>query len=114
MRVVEAEDGVACVREAIRFHPDLILMDWDLPRMDGLEAIRLVRACPQLSHIPIVILSGYAAPESQKMARDAGCCEYLVKPLDFDHMDRVLRKHLLLHLMGRPARGASVSEKDVL
>ena len=114
MRVVEAEDGVACVRAAIGFHPDLILMDWSLPRMDGLEAIRLVRTYPQLSHIPIVILSGHTAPESQKMARDAGCCEYLVKPLDFDQLDRVLRKHLSFHLVGRSAGWASGSEKDVL
>ncbi|HEY0322501.1 MAG TPA: response regulator [Pyrinomonadaceae bacterium] len=114
MRVCEAEDGVAGVRAAEELRPDLILMDWSLPRMDGLSATRFVRACPQLSHTVIVILSGHAAPESQKVARDAGCCEYLVKPFELDQLDRVLSKHLSLRLLGRQARCPSVPERDVL
>jgi CheY-like chemotaxis protein len=99
LRVVEAEDGVAGVRAAEEFHPDLILMDWSLPRMDGPTATRLVRARPELTHTPVVFLSGHALPEWQAAARAAGCSDYLVKPLEFDQLDRVLRRHVLLPVM---------------
>jgi CheY-like chemotaxis protein len=95
MRVVEAEDGEAGVRAAEELRPDLILMDWSLPRMDGLAATRLIHERDSLRRIPVVFLSGHVAPASQKVAREAGCCDYLIKPLDFDQLARVLRKHLM-------------------
>jgi two-component system cell cycle response regulator DivK len=98
MRVLEAEDGVAGVHAAEEFRPDLILMDWSLPRMDGLAATRLIREHPRSGHIPIVFLSGHTVPEWQMAAREAGCCEYMIKPLNFAQLDRVLRKHVLLRL----------------
>jgi len=73
LRVVEAEDGAAGVRAAEEFHPDRILMDLSLPRMDGLKATRLVRERPELTHTPIVFLSGHALPDWQTAARAAGC-----------------------------------------
>ena len=114
IRVVEVEDGEAGVRAADELRPDLILMDWSLPRLDGLAALRLIRTRAWLDHTPIVFLSGHAAPESQKVAREAGCCDYLVKPLDFDQLDRVLRKHLLLRLISAPAERARVSQRGML
>jgi CheY-like chemotaxis protein len=101
------------VRAADELRPDLILMDWSLPRMDGLAALRLIRTRAKLDHTPIVFLSGHAAPESQRAAREAGCCDYLVKPLDFDQLDRVLRKHLLLRLISAPVERARVSQRGM-
>jgi CheY-like chemotaxis protein len=114
MRVVEAEDGEEGVRAAVELRPDLILMDGSLPRMDGLAATRLVRERIRSDHIPIVFLSGHAAPESRAAAFAAGCCEYLVKPLDFDQLDRVLRWALLLHLRGATAKREHVSKRGLL
>jgi CheY-like chemotaxis protein len=85
-------------------------MDWSLPRIDGLAAMRLLHEHAGLGHIPIIFLSGHAAPASQQMAREAGCCEYLVKPLDFDQLDRVLHKHLLLCLIRAFHGAARVSQ----
>ena len=99
LRVVEAEDGFAGVRAAEELRPDLILMDWSMPGMDGLKAMRLIRERDSLSEIPVIIISGYADPESRETALVMGCCEYLVKPLDFDQLDRALRKHLLLRMV---------------
>jgi CheY-like chemotaxis protein len=113
MRVVEAVDGVAGVRAAEEFRPDLILMDWTLPRMDGLAATRLISNRAELSHIPIVFLSAHAIPEWQMAAREAGCCEYLIKPLDFDQLDRVLRKHVLLRVINGSAEQARLSSRGV-
>jgi CheY-like chemotaxis protein len=110
MRVIEACDGEAGLGAAVEFCPDLILMDWDLPHMDGLAATRLLQNRAGLGHIPIIFLSGHAAPASQKTAREAGCREYLVKPLDFDQLDRVLRKHLLLRLISASIEPRSVSQ----
>jgi CheY-like chemotaxis protein len=114
IRVVEAEDGVAGVRAAEEFHPDLILMDWSLPHIDGLAATRLIHERNSLSQIPVVFLSGHAAPASQKAAREAGCCEYLVKPIDLDQLDRLLRRHLLLHVISTPVERAHVYTRGTL
>lgn len=110
MCVIEAEDGIAGVHAAEEFHPDLILMDWTLPRMDGLAAMRLIHERDSSDHIPIVCISGHATPREQAMALAQGCCEYLVKPFDSDQLDRVLRKHVLLRLVNAPFKeGASPS-----
>jgi DNA-binding response OmpR family regulator len=113
LRVVEAGDGEAGVRAAEEFRPDLILIDWSLPRLDGIATMRLIRERDSSCHAPIVFISGHATPESQKAAREAGCCEYLVKPLDFDQLDRVLRKHLLLRSANRPTGRARDPERGV-
>jgi CheY-like chemotaxis protein len=99
LRVVEAEDGEAGVRAAESIRPNLILMDGSLPRLDGLAATRLIRERETSRRVPIVILSGHAAPHSQDAAFAAGCTDYLVKPLDFERLDRLLQKHLPLPLL---------------
>jgi DNA-binding response OmpR family regulator len=114
MRVVEAEDGEAGVRVAEELRPDLILMDWSLPRMDGITATILIRKRNTSHHIPIVLLSGHAAPTLQKATREAGYCEYLVKPFDLDQLDHVLRKHLLLRVISAPAESPCEFHRGVL
>jgi DNA-binding response OmpR family regulator len=94
LHVREVEDGEAGVREAEEFRPDLILMDWGLPVLDGVTAMRVIRGRAYLDLIPVVILSGYDDPRYQKVAREAGCAEYLVKPFDLRRLDQVLECHL--------------------
>lgn len=94
MRVVEAEDGEAGVREAEEIHPDLILMDGSLPRLDGLAATRLIRERETLRRVPVIMLSGHAAPTSQEAALAAGCSDYLEKPFKLVQLDHILQKHL--------------------
>jgi DNA-binding response OmpR family regulator len=114
MRVVEAEDGETGARVAEELRPDLILMDWSLPRMDGIAATNLIRKRNSSHLIPIIMLSGHAAPTSQKALRETGCCEYLVKPLNLDQLDRVLRKHLLPRLISGSTERTCDSQRGVL
>jgi DNA-binding response OmpR family regulator len=93
-RVAMAEDGVMAVWAAWSQHPDLILMDASLPRLDGLAATRLIREVAALNDIPIIFLSGHAQPAFRAVALETGGDDYLVKPFEINQLDRVLEKHL--------------------
>lgn len=93
MRVIEAADGEEAVREARGRCPDLILMDLNMPTMDGLEASRRIRECRDLCRgIPIVAVTAHDVYGIEEAAREAGCDAYLRKPLDFAELDRMLRR----------------------
>lgn len=92
--VAEAENGVDAIELAERLHPGLILMDCELPRLDGFSATRRMRELTTLRRVPIIFLSGHAELTSLAEARAAGCDDYLVKPLDLDRLDSVLAQHL--------------------
>jgi CheY-like chemotaxis protein len=81
-RMLEAVDAETGIRLAREHHPDLILMDIELPGMDGLSATRLIKKDESLADIPIVALTSYAMSGDEKKARKAGCCGYLTKPID--------------------------------
>lgn len=93
-RVAVAADGEAGVRVAETEHPDLILMDANLPRMDGLAATRRIRETPALSDVPIVFLSGHAEASYQARALETGSNDYLVKPFELCQLERILERHL--------------------
>ncbi len=78
--VVEAVDGEKGVAAAERFSPDLILMDIQLPGIDGYEATRRVKAIDALKDIPIIAVTSYALSGDEAIARDAGCDAYVTKP----------------------------------
>lgn len=90
----EAADGEEAVRLAQHFQPDLILMDVGLPRVDGVTATRRIRGAADSERVPIVCLSGHAEASFIVLAREAGCDEYMVKPIDLDRLDGVLKKYL--------------------
>lgn len=94
LSVVEAADGEEAVCLAERERPDLILMDGSLPRLDGVSATRRLRGLGTLSRVPIVFLSGHAGPHDRLAAHEAGCDDYLVKPLDIARLDLVLQRLL--------------------
>ncbi len=90
--VVEASDGEQAVRMAVEARPVLILMDLSLPKLDGLSATRQIRQTKGLKKVPIVAVSAHDSPESRTEALDAGCNEYVTKPIDFDHLHALLRR----------------------
>lgn len=96
-RVAEAADGEDAVQQATALAPDLIVMDGSLPRMDGCGATRRIRERDELQVVPVVFLSGHAHPADREAAFAAGCCDYLVKPLDTKQLDRILEKRLKPH-----------------
>ena len=79
-RVLEACDGEAAVQVAIEHHPDLILMDIQMPRVDGLQAITRIRNTPKLEQVPIIALTGLAMPSDASRCLECGANRYVVKP----------------------------------
>jgi CheY-like chemotaxis protein len=100
--IIEAEDGEHGLDRAQRDQPDLILMDLSLPRLDGWEATRRLKASP-LAAIPVIALTAHASREDQARARAAGCDGYLTKPVDRDLLIATIRKHLAAKHAARPA-----------
>jgi len=88
--VFAAGDGVDAVEVALRILPDLIFIDLQLPKLDGLGVARNLRLYPKLKTTPIVILSGYDPAKYRQAAMDAGCNDYLLKPIDFDRLEELL------------------------
>jgi two-component system cell cycle response regulator DivK len=78
--VIEATDGATGVAMALDRHPDLILMDIQIPVLDGYEATRRIKAAPSTRHIPIVAVTSYALVGDEARTRDAGCDGYVAKP----------------------------------
>jgi two-component system cell cycle response regulator DivK len=93
-RVVEATDGEEAVEVALEERPALILMDLSLPKLDGLAATRKIRKHKGLGKVPIVAVSAHDSPESRQEALDAGCNEYVAKPIDFDQLNTLLERFI--------------------
>ncbi len=92
--VVEAVNGEMAVALAENVQVDLILMDTDLPLLDGITATRRIREFTSGGKVPIVILSGHAQPAAEARAFAAGCTAYLVKPFPLGELDSLLERHL--------------------
>jgi two-component system, cell cycle response regulator DivK len=76
----EAEDGEKGIAAAEAHRPDLILMDIQMPVLDGYEATRRLKANPELKAIPIIVVTSYALSGDEEKARAAGCDDYITKP----------------------------------
>lgn len=81
-QVLEAEDGEGAVRSAEEDRPDLILMDVNLPWMDGWEVTRRLKSVPCTATIPVVAVSAHVGPEGHDEAEDSGCSAFLSKTGD--------------------------------
>ena len=87
--VIVACDGAEGVAKAEQARPDLILMDFGMPVMDGWEATSTIKAQPALRHIPIIAITSHAMVGDEARARRAGCDDYMAKPI---HEDELLAK----------------------
>ena len=92
--VVEAENGEMAIALATNVRIDLILMDTDLPLLDGYTATSRIRENAPTHEIPIVMMSGHADPAAQLKAFAAGCTEYLVKPFSLEGLDSLVKRYL--------------------
>jgi two-component system, cell cycle response regulator DivK len=79
-RLLEAPDGEAGVAMAREHHPDLILMDVQLPKLSGIEATRRLRAEPATAETPIIAITSFALSGDEQRAKEAGASAYLAKP----------------------------------
>ena len=91
LEALTGEDGVAL---AERERPDLILMDIQLPGLDGYEATRQIKSNPALRHIPIIVVTSYALSGDDVKAFEAGCDAYVTKPFSPRQLLAKIRQYL--------------------
>jgi CheY-like chemotaxis protein len=92
--VLEAEDGLQGIAIAARERPDLILMDINMPGIDGMEATSRLKSSPDLSHIPIIALTANAMRGDRERILAAGCDDYLQKPVDNTKLVELIERFL--------------------
>jgi two-component system cell cycle response regulator DivK len=92
--MIEAEDGQQALVKVAEHRPDLILMDIQLPLLDGYEATRRIKANPELNSIPIIVVTSYALSGDEGKARAAGCDAYVTKPYSPRQLLAKIREYL--------------------
>jgi CheY-like chemotaxis protein len=85
------EEAVRCVRKK---KPDLILMDMQMPIMDGYTAVPIIKADPELSAIPIVAFTALARPEDIIRTKSIGCIEHYTKPMEPEQLIKLIQKYI--------------------
>ncbi len=84
---VNGRDGVDA---AIKQKPDLIIMDLSMPEMDGWAATSLIKKNPTVKSTPVIVLTAHALPGDRQRAMDAGCDQYITKPMDLGELVEVI------------------------
>ena len=91
-RLIEAVDGEAGIASALEHRPDLILMDVQLPKVSGLDALRALRNAPETAATPIIAITSFALSGDQQKAQEAGASAYLAKPYSPFDLLAMIRK----------------------
>jgi two-component system, cell cycle response regulator DivK len=92
--IAEAENGEEALAAIAKQRPDLILMDIQLPVMDGYAATRRIKTDPALKSIPVIAVTSYALSGEEKKAREAGCDDYVPKPYSPRQLLAKIRQYL--------------------
>jgi CheY-like chemotaxis protein len=90
--VVTARDGCEAIEVARQKFPQLILLDLEIPKLNGISVAKSLKADPRFRAIPIVMISGHNPATFRQQALEAGCDEYLLKPLDFSRIEELLAR----------------------
>ena len=90
--MITASDGIEAVRVCLEQSPDLVLMDLNMPNMDGFHATMVLR--DKCFEKPIVVLTGSESEEDRKRAAEVGCNEYILKTLEMSDVERVIDHYL--------------------
>jgi CheY-like chemotaxis protein len=89
--VIEAENGIEAVLQAETKLPNLIIMDLEMPELDGLAATRKIRAVKELQKVPVLAVSAYGADQFREDALAAGCDEYVSTPFEPEALEKLIR-----------------------
>lgn len=96
-QTLTATNGHQAIQTALESRPDLIMMDISMPIINGLEAIRTIKADPAMAAVPIIAMSAYDGREDMLAAREAGCVDFLPKPMELiklkGRIDQILAEH---------------------
>lgn len=109
LRATDAEAGLTLARSD---HPDLILMDIQLPGMDGLEATGLLKGDAQTKHIPVIALTALAMKGDEERIRAAGCDGYIAKPMNYREFLAIVASHLAQGAVGRATEGQDLGSSS--
>jgi len=93
-RVVEAANGQEAIELSQRGGLDLVLMDLNMPVLDGFNATLRIREYERTRDVPVVAVTAFDSAESRAAAGAVGCCDYVVKPIDLDNLSTLLKKLL--------------------
>lgn len=94
VEIVEAADGLEALQKLEQggFAPDLVVADWNMPRMDGITFVKLLRSREALKHLPVVMLTSQSQEAQKAEAADLGVAEYVLKPFDAETLREKVRK----------------------
>jgi len=93
-RVVEAIDGRQALEQAAACKPDLVLLDMSLPEVDGWTVARTLRQSAEFKHLPIIALTAHAMDGDRERGLEAGCDEFLTKPIEIPRFIPTIRRLL--------------------
>ncbi len=109
----EAADSEEAITEATAFHPELILMDLVMPVMDGLEATRRIRQISALEGVSVIGVSASLLGGERQRSLEAGCDDFLAKPINMDELLACLQRHLRLEwLYEKPSSGPPAGQHE--
>jgi CheY-like chemotaxis protein len=94
-QLLTARDGISGIEQAKRVQPGLILLDIQLPGLDGLEVIRRLRADPDFRAVPIIALTALAMPGDRERCLAAGATDYMSKPVNLKKLAEMVEEYLL-------------------
>jgi two-component system cell cycle response regulator DivK len=100
--LLKATDGKEALDMAVKEHPDLIIMDIQLPKMSGLDVTKKLRQVPEFNDIPIIALTAYAMKGDKEKFIEAGCNAYLSKPINTRELPAMIAEMLLGRRQDRP------------
>lgn len=92
--IIGASDGLTGIRLAKEESPDLILLDMEIPEIDGWEAARQLKQFPSTKDIPLVALTAHTLPGDKRKALEAGCNGYIAKPIDVPNFTDQIKEYL--------------------
>ena len=93
-RIVEAASGRDALDLARQEHPDLVILDWSMPGLNGIEFMQALREDPTMAETPVIMMTGKNAPAELAQARALGVCAYLVKPFDLAEILKKIQETL--------------------
>ena len=93
VQLLQAENGQEAVELAGKHIPDLILMDMQMPVMDGFTAVKIIKATPAIQHIPIIAFTAQTRTEDKILTKSIGCVEHYSKPMDPNELTQLIRKY---------------------
>ena len=92
--ILQTRDGIEALKLARKHHPDLILMDIQLPEVSGLEVMKWIKEDDSMKSIPIIAVTAFAMKGDEEKIRESGCEAYIAKPISVSHFLETVQKFL--------------------